>query len=138
MLVGASGWSDLFEAGSCELTFTLFDPVGWGLSRSEAGTSFSVGGTWDTWPVVEMTASAGSYVQVSLPFASKYVKVEQTFAGGEAVVIDCEAEAVTVDGVDARADVALGSDFFALEPGDVTLAFAGCSAHTVAFPERWA
>ena len=26
MLVGASDWSNLFEAGECTLTFTLFDP----------------------------------------------------------------------------------------------------------------
>ena len=70
-------------------------------------------------------------------YGSASVRVEHVFSGGEAIVINCESEGVTIDGVDARADVTLSSDFFSLVPGDVTLRFSGCSAHATAFFERW-
>lgn len=66
-----------------------------------------------------------------------FVLVESAFAGGERVIIDC-AQAVTIGGADASKDVALGSGFFSLAPGSCKLAFAGCSAHTVSWTERWA
>ena len=65
------------------------------------------------------------------------MRVEHAFAGGEVVRIDCETEGVTIDGVDARADVTLGSDFFSLAPGGCELYFSGCSSHVTAFHERW-
>lgn len=131
----AGAWSSLFEDGKGEVAFALLDPVAYGLGRSEAGTSFEVGGTWPTWPTFELTATAGSVVQVGCGDA--LVRVEHAFSGGEAVHIDCESEGVTIDGTDARADVALSSDFFSLVPGDVTLTFSGCSAHVATFHERW-
>lgn len=137
MLVGASGWSDLFEAGSCELTFTLFDPVGYGAERVERAERFEVGGTWPTLPAFELVAAAGSSVGVSHPSSGRAVRVERAFAGGEAVVIDCADESVAVDGSDARADVALGSDFFSLSPGEAVLSASGASDYSVRFTERW-
>lgn len=131
----AGAWLSLFEDGNGELTFALLDPVAYGRERSEIGETFEVGGTWPTWPKFELTASAGSAVQVG--YGSASVRVEHVFSGGEAIVINCESEGVTIDGVDARADVTLSSDFFSLVPGDVTLRFSGCSAHATAFFERW-
>lgn len=138
LLVEASGWSSLFEAGECELTFTLFDPIGYGARRVERTASFEVGGTWPTYPEFHVVAAAGSCVQVSLPAAGRKVRVDREFAGGEAVVIDCAGEAVLVDGADARACVALASDFFALDPGGVEIAASGCSQLETRFSERWA
>lgn len=137
MLVGASGWSELFEAGSCELTFTLFDPVGYGMERVERAERFEVGGTWPTLPAFEIVAAAGSFVSVAHPSSGKAVRVERAFSGGEAVAIDCADESVTVDGADARADVALGSDFFSLDPGERVLSVSGASDFRVRFTERW-
>ena len=137
ILVGAADWSNLFEDGECQLTFTLFDPVAYGMERAERTTRFDVGGTWPSLPAITMTASEGSSVQVSNVGARKSVLVEKAFAGGETVVIDCEAEGVRVDGADSRNKVALGSDFFSLEPGACELAFAGCSSFEVRFRERW-
>ena len=137
LLVGATGWSDLFEAGSCTLTFTLFDPVGYGMARLERGGSFEVGGTWRTWPSFRLVADEGELVSVALPAAGRGVEVEGPFAGGEVVEVDCGGETVFVDGADARGRVALGSDFFALEPGAVEIATAGCSACETSFRERW-
>lgn len=131
----AGAWSSLFEDGHGEVTFTLFDPIAYGMARSERGMSFEVGGSWPTWPTFELVASAGSAVQVGCGDA--YVRVEHAFSGGEVVRIDFETDSVTIDGDDARADVTLGSDFFSLAPGDVSLAFSGCSSHVTAFCERW-
>ena len=131
----AGAWSSLFEDGHGDVWFTLLDPVAYGIARREVGTSFEVGGTWPTWPTFELVASAGTAVQVGC--GGKVVRIEHVFTGGEIVVIDCEHEGVTIGGVDARADVALTSDFFSLTPGDCTLAFSGCSNHVAAFHERW-
>lgn len=133
--IDAGVWSSLFEDGSGEVSFALLDPVAYGLVRSEAGASFEVGGTWPTWPTFELTATSGAAIQVSNGI--ELVRVEHAFSGGEVVRIDCETEGVTVDGIDARVDVALSSDFFSLAPGDVTLTFSGCSAHVTTFHERW-
>lgn len=131
----AGAWSSLFEDGHGDVGFTLLDPVAYGMERHEIGAAFEVGGTWPTWPTFELVASADSAVHVG--FAGKIVRVEHAFSGGEAVIIDCEHEVVTVDGTDARADVTLSSDFFSLVPGDCTLTFSGCSSHATAFHERW-
>ncbi len=84
-----------------------------------------------------LTADAGAYVQVMVLNTERLVRVEHSFQGGEEVRIDCASEAVTIDGLDARVCVTLGSDFFALEPGDVRLAYAGCSSHDCFLTERW-
>lgn len=44
----AGAWSSLFEDGSGEVAFTLYDPVAYGMERSEQGSSFEVGGSWPT------------------------------------------------------------------------------------------
>lgn len=136
VVTGVTDWDSLFEDGSCEVAFTCFDPVAYGEERSSSASALTVGGTWRTWPVVTLTASAGSSVRVTDELG-RYVLVERSLAAGDEVVMDFAAEAVTVDGGDASADVAVESTFFPLEPGAHTLAFSGCSAHTVAWTERW-
>lgn len=138
LLIAASAWSQLFESGECEITFTLFDPVAYGASRVEREGSFTVGGTWATLPEFRLVAVAGSAVQVALPSAGRLLRVEYGFAGGEAVVVDCEGERVWVDGGDVRDCVTLASDFFALEPGACELVFSGCTYFETRFRERWA
>ena len=61
-LVGASDWSNLFEAGERTLTFTLFDPIGWGAERIERTARFEVGGNWPTLPEFRVVTAAGSYL----------------------------------------------------------------------------
>lgn len=131
-----SDWDSLFEGGACEVEFTCFDSVAYGDDKSSAGMALAVGGTWETWPTVTLTASAGSSVKVA-DGLGRYVLVERELAAGDEVVMDFAAETVTVNGDDASADVAVESTFFSLAPGAHTLAFAGCSAHTVAWTERW-
>ena len=105
------------------------------LARGSASPTTGCG-TWATWPVVEMTALAGSSVKVA-DGLGRYVLVEREFAAGDVVLLDFASEAVTVEGEDASADVAVESTFFSLAPGSHTLAFSGCSAHTVEWVERW-
>lgn len=136
VVTGVSDWDSLFEGGSCEVEFTCLDPVAHGDEATSTGTALTVGGTWATWPVVTLTALAGTSVKVA-DGLGRYVLVERTFAAGDVVVMDFAAEVVTVDGVDAPADVAVESTFFSLTPGSHTLAFSGCSAHTVEWVERW-
>ena len=131
----AGAWSSLFEDGHGDVEFALLDPVAYGMERVERGASFEVGGTWPTWPTFELVASAGPAVQVGC--GGSFVRMEHVFAGGEVVRVDCENEGVTIDGVDARADVTLASDFFSLSPGSCELSFTGCSSHTSSFHERW-
>lgn len=138
LLTGAAAWSDLFETGSCTVTFTLFDPVAYGASRIERTPSFEVGGSWPTLPEFRMVAAEGAAVQVTCPAIGRGVRVEQAFAGGETVVVDCGAETVLVNDADARDIVVLGSDFFALQPGACTLAYSGCTYGEARFRERWA
>lgn len=138
ILVGAGDWSNLFQAGECELTFTLFDPIGWGARRVERTSRFTVGGNWPTLPEFRVVAATGPYLQVSLPSAGKGIRVDYDFAGGEAVVIDCQGEGVLVGGADARDCVALGSDFFALEPGEAVVSTSSCTYVEARFAERWA
>jgi phage-related protein len=134
----ASSWSSLFEDGHCTLTFTCFDPIAYGDADSSTDTVITTGGTWATWPVATLTATAGSSVKVREVATGLYVLVEHSFAGGEVVVMDFASETVTVDGRDATADVAIESDFFPLSAGIHTLAFEGCSEHTVSWTRRWA
>ena len=138
LLVDVTNWTGLFSDGRCEATFTLFDPIAYGAERVEREGSFEVGGTWDTLPRFELTAAAGDAVAVTHVASGRTVRVEHPFDGGESVLIDCADESVTIDGSDARARVALGTDFFALKPGGCELRFSGCQALVTRFCERWA
>ena len=138
ILVGAADWSNLFEDGECQLTFTLFDPIGWGAERVERTARFDVGGNWPTLPEIRLVAAAGTYLQVSVPAIGRGIRVDYEFAGGEAVVVDCQGETVRINDVDARDCVALASDFFALDPGEAILSTSNCTYVETRFSERWA
>lgn len=136
VVTGVSDWDTLFEGGSCAVDFTCYDPVAYGEARSCTGTGLEVLGTWPTFPAVTLTATAGFAVKMA-DGAGRYVLVERTFAAGDEVVMDFAAESVTAGGEDASADVCVESTFFSLSPGAHVLTFSGCSAHEVAWTERW-
>lgn len=133
----ASTWDDFLEAGSCELVFTINDPIAFGVERMSAGERLDINGTAPTWPTFELVAAEGDSVMVLHLGAQRFVNVVGTFEGGERVMVDCERESVTIDGVDADAQVGFYSDFFPLTPGENELAFAGCTEHTTSYRERW-
>ncbi|MFQ9178787.1 MAG: phage distal tail protein [Eggerthella lenta] len=126
---------DTLEGGSCAVDFTCYDPVAYG-ARPCTGTELEVLGTWPTLPVMTLTAAAGPAVKVT-DGGGRYVLVERDLSAGDEVVMDFAAESVTVGGEDASADVGVGSTFFSLPPGAHALTFFGCSAHEVAWTERW-
>lgn len=134
----ASEWTSLAAGGSCLVEFTCADPIAYGREHSEAGASFVVGGTWETWPVVTMTAAAGASVRVADQATGRRVLVSRAFLGGERVVVDMAAQRVDAAGAAVEADVDLSSDFFPLAPGPCALSFSGCASHLVGFRERWA
>lgn len=137
VMVDVGDWSSLFSDGKCDVTFRLYDPVAYGLKRVERTSTFEVGGTWPTWPEFALVASAGDGLSVSCPALGTAIALDYAFAGGEAVVIDSEAEDVRINDAAARDVVTLSSDFLALEPGNCTLAFSGCSYAETRFFERW-
>ena len=116
----------------------MFDPIAYGLERIERSGRFDVGGTWPTLPEFRLVAAQGSQLRVSHPAAGRVIVVDYEFAGGECVVIDCETEGVLINDADARDCVALGSDFFGLEPGDRILSVSGATYFEARFVERWA
>lgn len=135
---GATGWPTPLADASATVTFLCLDPIAYGAERSSADDAFEVGGTWPTRPVVEMTAKAGSGASVACAATGERVELARTLAAGDLVRVDCAAQTVAVNGVDATADVTLGSDFPSLAPGRAALSFSGCSSHLVLWRERWA
>lgn len=138
LLVSAGAWDRLFSDGQCDISFTLFDPIAYGAERVEHSGRFDVGGTWPTLPEFRLVAAAGSSLRVSHPAQGRAIVVDYEFAGGEAVVIDCASEYVFINDADARDCVALGSDFFSLDPGDRILSVTGATYFEARFTERWA
>lgn len=143
----ASEWTRLFSDGSCDLLFVALDPIAWGeedgfgpiaCPGGELGLSLdTVPGTAPTRPLFELVAAAGTAVEAGLGAGGPFVRVERAFAGGEEVTIDCDAGRVFVDGKAADADVALGSDYFALEPAGASLGFSGCASVEATYRARW-
>lgn len=138
MVTDASAWSSLDEGGEITLTFTVFDPVAYGVERCATESSFEVGGTWKTYPSFELVAAEGDSVMVIDEVHERFICLLGSFSGGERVVLDCESERAYVDGVEASANIALASDFFALDVGSCVLTFTGCSEHVTRYTERWA
>ncbi|NHM14440.1 phage distal tail protein [Xiamenia xianingshaonis] len=134
----AGAWDTLFEAGVCELGFTMYDPIAYSrVMRTERGTTFEVGGTWKSWPCVEVTADGTGEITVANADAVSAVALEGAFSEGDVVVIDYEHETVRVNGEAASERIALASTFSALRPGVQRFAFSGCTDHKVSFYERW-
>ena len=138
LLVSAGAWQRLFSDGQCDVTFTLFDPIAYGIGRIERSGRFDVGGTWPTLPEFRLVAEQGSQLRVSHPAAGRDIVIDYEFAGGECVVINCETESVEINDADARDCVALGSNFFGLDPGDRILSVSGATYFEARFKERWA
>lgn len=132
----AGAWSDLFDAGECELTFKAYDPVAWGEEREVVDVPFEVGGTWPTWPVFTLTCkTACSTCFVSLD--GMELGLTGSFAAGDVVVLDCAHMRATLNNSDAASRVALTSTFFALTPGTKNIFLSSSWDFSAKFSERW-
>ena len=132
----AVAWDALFEDGCCEVVFTAYDPVAWGKKRSVAGARFRVEGTWRTWPVVEVRASASTTFMVERDGKQALALVDPT-KNGDVIVFDCGKGTCTINGMPADERVALTSEFFALEPGEHELSLRACELVGCTYRERW-
>ncbi len=133
----AGTWSTLFEDGSCEVAFTAFDPIAYGRKVEIHTNEFHVGGTWRTWPRIELVSCTRN-VTVTEANGGATFMLEGLEATGADAVVDCGAKTATAGSADVRGHIALGSDFFALEPGDASLKVVGAVLSRVEFRERWA
>lgn len=134
--VAGGAWTTWTGDGTCDVVFRAFDPIAYGSECESKGLRFDVGGSWPTWPTITLRAESAASVAVSC--GSKSVTVETGFSGGELVVIDMAEGTATVDGLNACADIALESDFFALAPGECLLQVSNCSLVGCSWEERWA
>lgn len=134
----AGAWDTLFKSGSCELMFTIYDPIAYSrVMRVESGNAFEVGGTWRTYPTIELVADDADTIVVASADTTTAVTLTGGFAAGDEVVIDYESETVTVNGIAAGQRIVLASNFAAMRPGMQTFTFDGVSEHAVKFFERW-
>lgn len=131
-------WDSLYESGSCEVTFTIYDPIAYSrIMRVETGNTFDVNGAWVTYPIIEVVADGSDAITVASADTTTAVTLTGGFAEGAVVVLDYESETVTVDGVAAGQRIALASNFASIRPGTQRFTFEGVSEHSIKFYERW-
>lgn len=132
------------NASQFEVTFECPDPVAYGQERtvtvpSGGSVTFTVGGTYQTRPVISASAARnnagiggwrialedGSYIFATIPSG----------VSSAPVIADCAARTLKVNGNTALLIPA--ADWLVLEPGEHTLTMTGTGAATVTFDERW-
>lgn len=132
----AKAWDALFKSRSCELTFTIYDPIAYSrVRRVETAPVFDIGGTWETTPAIEITTKACSFVEVA--YGDLRVGIDSMFAEGDVLALDFESETAALNGKDVSGSIDIYSDFFSLQPGRCALTFIGAASHKVSFYERW-
>mgnify|MGYP002516987463 CR=1 FL=1 len=129
-------WDALFEDGCCEVTFTAHDPVAYGELRHVTSSTFDVGGTWVTKPVLTVITKPSNTFLVTLD-GERELRLLTSTKTGDIYVFDCSNNRLTVNGEVADERVAVGSDFFSLEPGSHSLSLRNCTLDSIDFHERW-
>ena len=132
----AGAWPS--RSGYADVTFTCFDPIGYGAEVTSAGGAFNLGGNWPSLPTVRGKSDGAGYVSVTYCGANAPgVGVRYGFAEGDDAFLDFEGKLVTVNGKDCSAFVDLESDWFAIGPGTARLEVSGLSDWTATCRERW-
>lgn len=146
-LAVVSGTTDLGaitdELPGCMVNFKVCDPIAYGAAhsvslRNNYATEITVGGTWESRPVITTTLSGGTW-RITNVTTAEYVEVNAESFGaalsaGGVLACDMEEERVTIGG--NTAGVAASSDFFSIS-GSTKLRVTGSSATTVEWRERW-
>jgi predicted phage tail component-like protein len=134
----ASELDNLWNTGSCTITFKAFDPVAYGESRYKTLTSglntVEIEGTYETYPVFTLKAT-GNNVKVENVDTGEYVQVSATTSSGATVTIDMDGEGTTRVNTNLSA-VVLGSIYFPLQPGTNQVRLTNATG-TVDWIERW-
>ena len=136
-LTNSAELSNLWSTGAADLEFTAYDPIAYGAERTApVGTSsvLDIGGTYETWPTFDLTASSASKIKVLNYGTGAFVATSANVASGAHVAIDMQNQTIRVNTNLAAID--LSSDFFALEPGRNTVRITGATG-TASWIERW-
>jgi predicted phage tail component-like protein len=141
---GPVDMEQIVSAGIVNVSFLV--PAGYAeavTATTVTGDSGNYAGTLPTPMIINLSATAGGTLTVTqgqhstpMPFIKL---VDQAFEGGEDVVIDTEKRLVTVDGVDARPDVDIESDFenFVPDPGAFKIGAQGGTVQNIVYRARF-
>lgn len=126
-----------------DVVFHALDPVAFGAEHtatvpSGGSVTVNVGGTYPTMPVVSATAArngSGGYWRIRKEDGTYLLATVPSGVATAAVVADCEARTLKVNGVVSLLDPE--ASWLELEPGRHTLTMTGTGAATVTWRERW-
>ena len=134
----AGEFDTLWYTGSCEIKLTAYDPIAYGKTRSasvSAGSSvLRIGGTFETYPVFELKAKSSTRVRITNEDTGDFVLMATSPSANAAISVDMDAQTLRMNTNLQKIDV--GSDFFALKPGENHIYITGASG-TVSWRERW-
>ena len=136
-LTNSDELTNLWSTGAADLEFTAYDPVAYGVERRAsvgASTVLSIGGTYETWPTFDLTASSATKVKVLDYDTGEFVMMSTSASTGARIVIDMKGQTIRLNGNLAAID--LSSDFFALRPGKNDIRITGATG-TASWIERW-
>lgn len=113
--------------------------VTWADIASDGTESITYNGTEPTRPVftVSFFGHASDYT-ITHPETGKFIRVERDFQPGDVMVVDCNAELVTVNGQRAMNDLDNFSDFLSVIRGDNNYEFYPVVAEVeIRYTPRW-
>ncbi len=137
IIEGSTALDSLSKNSKTYVTFTCPDPVAYGRKVNTTMTTRSkgvVGGTYKTRPIFRCTPATGSYYKITNVKTGEFVQVNASFDGTQALVIDCEQQKTTLNGVNYP--VTFTSDYFCFEPGSYEVT-ANSGSATIEWRERW-
>lgn len=137
-VVSGDDLDNLWNTGSCTVTFRAFDGVAYGDHKEreiKAGiNTIEVGGTWKTYPVMTLKA-AGNGVKIENVDTGEYIELDSTTTSGSLVTVDMDGEGI-VHVNNNLSPIKLGSIFFPLMPGTNRIRITNANG-TIEWDERW-
>ena len=122
-----------------DVTFTCFDPIGYGEEATSATEAFELGGDWPSLPTVRGKSDGSARIEVTRRGDDeRTVGISRGFAEGDELMFDFEDRRITSNGADVTAYADVGCDWFAIGPGAVRMEVSGLKDWSVTCRERWA
>ncbi|QAY16129.1 minor tail protein [Arthrobacter phage Sonali] len=88
-------------------------------------------GDYDAFPLFAINGPV-SRPKITLSSTGEFLRLNTTLASGDILLVDMQAKTVTLNGANRNIDVAPGSSFFTLPPGDSTIGFISDDTTAVA------